>query len=503
MQRIHNTTPTRLSNTTIFFLFAAPIIVLSYMIYVFNPQHAGHWILYAMQVVADAISITVVLSLWLTILLDVITPQHHRPIHVIEDLAKFKKQPTIDIFIPVAGEPLEVITKTVQAAINMDYPHKTFVLDDARSKDVQKTVEKLGAIYITRDKRSFAKSGNINNGLKESTSEFFAIFDADQVPKKDFIIKLLPFMADPKVAMVQTPQYFANTHEFIAAGTSEAQEIFYKYICPAKNISNSVFCVGTNVVFRRTAIDEIGGIILTTHSEDIWTSRHLHEKGWHTIFVNEVLAVGTAPSNIISYFKQQLRWSKGGLSMLFLQNTLFEEKLQLDQRIQYFFSNIFYLVGFSILCYLVFPIIYLLFGVSGIRAESELTWILHYVPFFLLYYSLTWLLNGKLSLAPQATAMASFYPYLLAFFSTVFGTKYEWAATTAEKTKSDLIMKWIWPHIFLILITIFSFVIGWYEPENVWVTIIFTIWAAWNMYLLITFLNAENKTSVINDSINL
>lgn len=490
----HFTTPAKLSNTTIFFLFAAPIIVILYASYVFNPAHAGNLGLYILQLIADSISIVVILSLWVTILMDVIAPAHHRPVYDIATQIKdFTKKPTVDILIPVAGEPLAMIEKTVQAAIDVSYSHKTFVLDDAKSIETKKLVEKLGAEYVVRTKKDFAKSGNLNHGIQFSKSDFFVILDADQVPYKNLIVELLPFMINENVAMVQSPQHFENRHEFIASGTAEAQDIFYKYVCPAKNISNSVFCVGTNVMFRRKAIDEIGGIALVHHSEDIWTSRLLHEKGWDTVFLNKILASGKAPNTIVSYFKQQLRWSKGGLSMLFLKNTLASEHLTLDQKLQYFSSNFFYLVGFSILCYLIFPIIYLLFGINGVSNSSSITWLMYYVPFFLLYYSLIWLLNGKLSIAPQAVAMATFYPYLLAFFSTVFGTKYEWVATTSEKNNQDLIMKWIWPHILIIVLSIFSLIIGWYDTLDIWKTLIFSFWTCWNMYLLVAFLTGENK----------
>jgi len=81
------------------------------------------------------------------------------------------------------------------------------------------------------------------------------------------------------------------------------------------------------MIFRRSAIDEIGGIA-RDNSEDIWTSYQLHEHGWHTVFINEVLAVGVAPATIAAYFKQQRRWAKGGLSMLFTKNPLRSKKTE-------------------------------------------------------------------------------------------------------------------------------------------------------------------------------
>ncbi|MDP1833925.1 MAG: glycosyltransferase [Candidatus Moranbacteria bacterium] len=480
-----------LSMTTVF-LLGAPMVVIYYGAFVFNPANADNVFMYIIQVVADIIAIIALLGLWVTVLMDVITQQHHRSHHFDPGDFLVEKKPTIDIFVTAMGESLETLEETLTAAINMDYPHNTFILDDGKSDALKKFAQSLGVIYVVRPDRRHAKAGNVNNGLRFSKSEFFAIFDADQVPKKDFITRLLPYMKDSKMAMVQSPQYFANTHSFIAAGTSQAQEVFYKYVCPAKNISNSAFCVGTNVVFRRSAIEDIGGIA-RNNSEDIWTSYQLHENGWHTIFVNEVLAIGEAPATVVSYFKQQRRWAKGGLSMLFTKNPLRSKKLNLDQKMQYFISNSFFLVGVSIFVYVLFPILYLLFGIKPLDTENGIVWVLHYVPYFALYYSLTYLFLGSIRLETLSTALASFYPYLLGLFSALFDTEQVWVATTSRKNTEDAFMKWAWPHVFIIFLSLFSLVVGWYNPYNFWTTVFNTAWVVLNAYLLFLFITGEKR----------
>ncbi len=484
----------RVLSTTTIFLFAAPLVVLLYGSFVFNPAHSDNALLYIFQVISDSIAILALLGLWVTVLLDVVVEKHHRSHRTKENAFLEKDHPTIDVFITTAGEPVDIIRKTVEAAVSMDYPHETFVLDDGRSDEVRKTAHRAGALYVTRNNRLHAKAGNVNNGLLHGRGEFFAIFDADQIPSRDFITKLLPYMDNEKLAMVQSPQYFSNTNSFIALGTSQAQEVFYKYVCPAKNISNSAFCVGTNMIFRRKAIDEIGGIA-RNHSEDIWTSFLLHEHGWQTIFVNEVLALGQAPETIVSYFKQQRRWAKGGLGMLLSNNPLRAKKLNLDQRMQYFISNTYFLVGIPIFAYLLFPIIYLLFGIKPLNTGDGSVWILHYLPYFALYYALTWLFLGRLRLATLSTALASFYPYLLALFSVIFGTEQEWVATTVKKGRGEVIMRWIWPHIFLMFLGVFSIIVGWYEPKSFWTTLFNTIWVIANTYLLYLFVTGERRVS--------
>lgn len=488
-------TSAQLTNTTILFLLAAPLVILLYGLFVFNPSNIDTLWLYCLQVIADGISIIVLLSLWLTILMDVLIPSHHRAYSPHSILGQSDEFGPVDVFITVAGEDIETVRKTVEAAIAMDHPHKTFILDDGRSAAVKKLAKVVGAEYLTRADRAFAKSGNINNGLKNAVADFFVILDADHVPKKHMLTSLLSYMKDEKVGMVQSPQHYHNTEKFIAAGTSQAQEIFYKFICPAKNTSNSCFSVGTNVMFRRTTIEQIGGIAMINHSEDIWTSLKLHEHGWTSIFVNDILAIGEAPDTIQAFSKQQQRWAQGGLSMLMTKNPLFSEKLTVDQKIQYFSANFFFLVGFAMLAYLLFPILYLLFGIKSLQTDNGIVWLLHYLPYFGLYYSLTWLLLGKIQLATISTALGSFWAYISALFIVIFDTKTQWIATSSTAKSVRPIMSWIWPHWLIIFLTLGGFLVGWYKPVDFWTTLFNTLWAAVNMYLLFLFVTSEKRSA--------
>ena len=487
----------QLQNTTVLFLLSAPFIVVSYCIYVFNPYHADNFYLYILLLIADSIGIFSLLGLWLTILLDVVVPSHHYD-HSEYNIEFLTKGRSLDIYVTYAGEPIEVIRKTLIAAKNLEYKHETFLLDDSKSDEAKILAAELGVHYIRRAYNHFAKAGNINHGLQYGKGEFFAVLDADQSPRKNFIVSLLGYLHDSQIAMVQAPQHFTNVNKFIAAGTSQAQEIFYKYICPARNLSNSVFCVGTNVIFRRSAIDQIGGIAKLSHSEDLWTSRKLHELGWKTVFVNEVLTDGTAPDTIISYMKQQLRWAKGGLSMLFHDNPLLSKNLTLDQKLQYFFTNTFYFVGISTFAYILFPILYLLYDIKPLETGSGSIWLLHYIPYLLMYYGLTWLLLGKMHIATISVSLASFYPYLMAIGSTLFGTEQEWIATASRKKKSEPLLKWLWPHILLISLSIMGLFVGWYDPADFWVTFFYSILALWNVYLLLIYITGENRFSKIS-----
>ncbi len=478
----------KISTVTFIFLAMAPLVVVWYGMYIYNFNNVDNVFLYILQVIADTIAMVILLGLWLTILIDMVMERHHRVDHY-QDVRKFiYTRPTVDIFITVYNEPIALVKKTILAAINVDYEHRVIVLDDGKSDRLKKLTEELGVNYIRRKNNKNAKAGNVNNALKHFRADFFVILDADHIPKKDLLIVLLPFMANEKMAMVQSPQAYYNTDNFIASGTAQAQDVFYRYICPSKNITNSAFSVGTNVLYRRKAIDDIGGMALS-NSEDIWTTFLLHKKGWQTIFVNKVLAVGLAPDTIVAFFKQQRRWARGGLEILFQNNPLYTKSLTLDQKLQYFISNSFFLVGIPILAYILMPIIFLFFGMKPLLIRDGAVWLLHYIPYFVLYFTLTWLLLGQsIRLSTMSTALASFFPYLKGLFSVIFNTEEKWIATSSRKSKVDPIMKWIWPHVLLLFLSVFSLIVGWYNVLEFWATFFNSIWVFLNMFLLANFL---------------
>ena len=97
----------------------------------------------------------------------------------------------VDVFIPTYKEPASIIQKTIEAAVALDYPHKTVVLDDANRPEIKKIAESLGAIYRARGKNIKAKAGNLNFGLTQSSSDFVVVFDADHIPQREALNKLI------------------------------------------------------------------------------------------------------------------------------------------------------------------------------------------------------------------------------------------------------------------------------------------------------------------------
>jgi cellulose synthase (UDP-forming) len=241
--------------------------------------------------------------------------------------------------------------------------------------------------------------------------------------------QLMPWTEDPRVAVVQAPQYYGNRRSgFVAGGAMEQQDIFFGAILEGKDGCNATFCCGTNLVLRRTAIEGIGGFDEDSITEDAATTVALHEQGWHTRYVNRVVADGLAPEDLAAYLSQQYRWARGNLQLL-LTGRLFRRGLRLGQRVQYAWSTAHYLSAFATLVYLVLPCMALVFGVQPMGAATT-DFVAHFLPYLAL--SLTVFLrsnDGNLRFRGIQLSFGLFPTYLSALASVVAGRKVGFVVT--------------------------------------------------------------------------
>ena len=123
---------------------------------------------------------------------------------------------TVDVLVPTYNEDPQLLRATLEACIRMDYPHKTYLLDDGRRPEVEALAKEMGVIYITRPDNRHFKAGNLNNALEQTDGEFVVVLDADHVPEPHFITRLIGYFRDDALAFVQTPHAFYNFDSFQA-----------------------------------------------------------------------------------------------------------------------------------------------------------------------------------------------------------------------------------------------------------------------------------------------
>jgi cellulose synthase/poly-beta-1,6-N-acetylglucosamine synthase-like glycosyltransferase len=186
--------------------------------------------------------------------------------------------PTVDVYLPCCSEPLEILENTYNHILRLDWPAgklKVHVLDDGAQPAVRALAARYGFAYMVRDDRPrLRKAGNLRWAFSRTEGEFFAIFDADFCPRPDFLRELVvEHMADDKTAIVQSPQYFRVTDDqtWVEQGAGATQELFYRVVQVNRNRWGASICVGSNAVYRRAALEEVGGTAEIGFSEDVHT----------------------------------------------------------------------------------------------------------------------------------------------------------------------------------------------------------------------------------------
>jgi len=295
----------------------------------------------------------------------------------------------VDVFITTYNESLDVLRKTLVAAKNIRYPHRTWLLDDGCRDEVRELALQIGVGYLPREESEHAKAGNLNNALALTSGDFFLQLDADHVPLPHILDRLLGYFDDPKVAFVQSPQDFYNldsfTHVVDENGRRlwEEQRIFFDVIQPGKDRWNASFFCGSCGVIRRAALEEIGGFSTVTVTEDMETSLLLHARGWKSVYVAESLAYGLSPGSMEAYSVQRLRWATGSMQVLRNFKPLTHRGLTWQQRICYFDSCIGYFSGLQMAILLAVPFFYFLTGILPIRTV-EFDFLVRFFPFIFL-----------------------------------------------------------------------------------------------------------------------
>jgi cellulose synthase (UDP-forming) len=300
--------------------------------------------------------------------------------------------PTVDILLPICGEPMEVLRNTwigVHELIHAYPGHaRTHVLDDGPSQEAMRLAPSFGFGYIRRPGLRYRKkAGNLNYAFARTSGEHVVVFDADFRPRPDFLAELLPYLDDPSVGLVQSPQFFrvspGQTWVERAAGAS--LEVFYRAVQVSRDRFGSALCVGSNAVYRRAALEREGGFTLIPYAEDSHTGLDMRYHGYALKYVPVVLAAGICPATIDSFMRQQYRWCCGATSLIWTRQ-MWDVPMPFRSRLPYVAGWLWNLLtGIRTLVLPLFPITLLAFLPGEIELRNAVLLLPVVVNAILLY----------------------------------------------------------------------------------------------------------------------
>ena len=319
----------------------------------------------------------------------------------------------VDVFIPVYKEPVDIVDLTVAAAAGLRGAEvRVWVLDDGNDDDMRDLAARHGVGYIRRDEHTGAKAGNINNAL-----------DADRraVHRR---LRLRPrggprASSRPRSGTWTTPRSRScrrrsttrtPSSNRIAAASWAQQALFFGAIARGKDGLDAVFCCGTNVLFRREAFESVGGFPTNSLTEDFELSIHLHEKGWKSAYVPDVLV---ARPRARGHGRLRLPAAALGPGLPVGPPAGAAGEAAAALKAQYLLSASYFLSGWTVLIYMSFPVIRLLFGGQPIAGITAPEFLLHFAPYFAVALTTAALAGaGSYTFAAFALAAANFWIHM-------------------------------------------------------------------------------------------
>ncbi|MFJ9621607.1 glycosyltransferase family 2 protein [Streptomyces sp. NPDC101181] len=318
-------------------LGAAPLVSLGLFAWLMQP---GHWtdrdpnLDNDLLLVLDVIMLVSIGLIELFRTLNVLSNAHatlvaRDPVPVVPESGT--KVAFLTSFVP-GKEPLEMVTKTLEAAVRIRHRGlmHVWLLDEGDDPAVKEVCARLGVHHFSRKgvahwnqakgaHRAKTKHGNYNAWLDAHGGDydFFASVDTDHVPLPNYLERMLGYFRDPDVGFVIGPQVYGNYDTFVTKAAESQQFLFHALIQRAGNRYGAPMFVGTSNAVRISALKQIGGLY-DSITEDMATGFEIHRhrnpatgRKWRSVYTPDVLAVGEGPTAWTDFFTQQLRWSRG------------------------------------------------------------------------------------------------------------------------------------------------------------------------------------------------
>ena len=395
---------------------------------------------------------------------------------------------TLDVFIPVCGEPASMVEETLQAALAISYPHRTYLLNDGRIagkknwQEIEELAERYGVTCFTRTTGAPGKGANLNHALARTSGEFLATIDADHRAVPGLAHETLGYFGQSDVGFVSTPQQFdGDRADFL----NNREVLYFRYMAASKDAADSIQTYG-NGVYRRAALESIGGFSeWVPLCEDLHSCYRMNALGWKGVYHPRALTTGLAPETASALAKQRLTWATDSLQIFFRDNPLLKRGLTLKQRLHYFQTTSHYLIACTQLLFALGPALWLLWRIPVMHPRSFQDYAAHTAPYFAAILLLLTLYGGVRGSIRVVQANSYLPPvYVLGLWRAL--TRKRRRATVTEKLRPSRFSLLLMPQVVLLALNLIGIGVALVRPVEARALV--AAWAAWMIFALSGFL---------------
>lgn len=431
--------------------------------------------------------------------------------------------PTVDVMIATHNEDTDLMYKTINGCQYMKYPDKSkvtiCVCDDKNRPEMKELCQKMGVEYFGFDGNKHAKAGNLNYALPQTHSELIAIFDADMIPTSDFLLETVPYFfsrdmikdektgewrkrtendepsKEKELGYVQTQQSFYNPDPlqrnlYMEGSAPNEQDYFYRSVNVARMHSESSAFAGSNTLFSRRILEEVGGFATHSITEDFATSIPILGKGYRSIAVAKELAHGLSPEDVYGFIKQRQRWSRGAAQGIMTKHFWFSG-MKLKQKWAFLVAYGYWWTFVRRFIFVLSPILYALFNIR-FADVTFLQIMAIWLPYYIIYNLGLKIMSGETTSALWSDRIDTIqFPYMIG--PIIKGTlmipqKTFFVTPKDRQTGKNSNIKLAWPHIILTILTLvtISICINQLIVDNNGGAPIVLFWAFYNLFALVS-----------------
>jgi len=255
------------------------------------------------------------------------------------------------------AEPFEIVRKTLEAMLAQDYPHDTWLADEAPSGETRMWCAAHGVRISTREgvedyhraqwpRRTRCKEGNLIYFYDHWGYDAYDIvsqLDTDHVPQPGYLREMVRPFADPDVGYVSAPSICsANADDHWAARTRLYSEAAFHGVFQAGYTKVlTPMCIGSHYAVRTAALKQAGGLGPEL-AEDHSTTMLISAAGWRGVHAIDAIAIGDGPASLPDLVTQEFQWARSLLTLLLKHSPQYLARLPLRLKLLFLLCQSWY-----------------------------------------------------------------------------------------------------------------------------------------------------------------
>ncbi len=231
-------------------------------------------------------------------------------------------KPYVSIIVPAYNEE-EGVLPALESLCRMDYPrdrYEVLVINDGSSDRTADIIR--GFISRNKDVRfnfidrveNRGKAYSLNEGVSLSKGELVGTMDADSMVKPDILSKTVGLFEDPKTAAVTVRVHVHEPRNLLEKIVDVEYVVGLSLTNKILSFMNAMHVTpGPFSIYRKSALDEVGGFDEDNIVEDMEIAFRLHKAGYGIENTLETGVYTIVPQSLGELYKQRKRWYSGSI----------------------------------------------------------------------------------------------------------------------------------------------------------------------------------------------